>query len=168
MLFRSDQPLLQFFPVFTLDSREHWKELQQWLIETLVHRVFEAWLPIALLGGKLQANGRPLNPARLDRYMAVTWQARRWDWVDPRADTQSAVDRKNNFLTSPSTIIREQGKDPSEVWTETARDMRAMVDALVAEGFPDDQARELVMLSMGRQPDKKPAPPKAPDEPPTP
>lgn len=138
----------------TLDSREHWKELQQWLVESLVQRVFEAWLPIALLGGKLSAGGRPLNPARVDKYMAVTWQPRRWDWVDPRADTQSAVDRKNNFLTSPSTIIREQGKDPGDVWAETARDLRAMVDALVAEGFPEDQARELVMLSMGRQPQK--------------
>lgn len=148
----------------TLDSREHWKELQQWLIETLCARTFEAWLPIALLGGKLTAGGRPLNPSRMDKYTAVTWQARRWDWVDPRADTQSAVDRKNNFLTSPSTIIREQGKDPSEVWVETARDMRAMVEALVAEGFKEDEARELVMLSMGRQV-PKPVPPKGKDEP---
>lgn len=147
----------------TLDSREYWKELQEWLIETIVQRVFDAWLPIALLGGKLQAKGRALNPLKLDKYSAVSWQARRWDWIDPRADTQSAVDRKNNFLTSPSAIIREQGKDPSDVWTETARDMRAMVEALQAEGFDEKAAQELVMLSMGRQPNK-PAPTKAPNE----
>src|SRR5690606_11543503 len=38
----------------TLDSREHWKELQEWLIEQLVHPVFEAWLERALLGGKIK------------------------------------------------------------------------------------------------------------------
>lgn len=150
----------------TLDSREHWKELQEWLVETLVHRVFEAWLPIALLGGKLvTSKGRVLNAATPDKYRAVTWQPRRWDWIDPNADTKSAVDRKNNFLTSPSTIIREQGKDPSAVWTETARDMRAMVDALVAEGFDQAKAEELVLLSMGRQPDKPAPAPKANNEP---
>lgn len=150
----------------TLDSREYWKELQEWLIETLCQRVFDAWLPIALLSGRLvTTKGRKLNAATPDKYTAVSWQARRWDWIDPRADTQSAVDRKNNFLTSPSAIIREQGKDPSSVWTETARDMKAMVEALVAEGFKEDDARELVMLSMGRQP-AKPTPEGTKNEPP--
>lgn len=142
----------------TLDSREHWKELQEWLVEVFVSRVYRAWLSVALLSGRIVTSaGRPLPPARIDRYQKVTWQSRRWDWIDPRADTQSAIDRKNNMLTSPSTIIREQGKDPMVVWNETARDMRSMVDALVAEGFDQSKAEELVMLSMGRQP-AKPAP----------
>lgn len=138
----------------TLDSREYWKELQEWLIETLCQRVFEAWLPIALLSGRLTNKGRALNASKLDKYSVVKWQARRWDWIDPRADTQSAVDRKNNFLASPSAIIRDQGKDPEGVWKETARDMRAMKESLIAEGFSEEKAEELVLLSMGRQPPK--------------
>lgn len=142
----------------TLDARENWKSLQEHLIETLCERVRRAWLPIALLGGRLVTpKGRVLSAANPDKFMPAEWQPRRWDWIDPNADTKSAVDRKNNFLTSPSAIIREQGKDPQDVWTETARDMRAMVDALVAEGFEQANAEELVMLSMGRQP-PKPAP----------
>lgn len=140
----------------TLDSREHWKELQQWLIETLCCRVFNAWLEYSLLANRLRgASGRPLNVTKVDKFKAAAvWQGRRWDWIDPNADTKSAVDRKNNFLTSPSAIIREQGKDPADVWTETARDMRAMLDALLAEGFDAKKAEELVFLSMGQQPPK--------------
>lgn len=147
----------------TLDSREHWKELQEWLIEQLVQPVFEAWLTYSLLAGRI--NG--LNPANLARYSAVTWQPRRWDWIDPRADNDANVSAKNNFLKSPSTIIREGGRDPGAVYAETAADVRAQIDALVAEGIPKEDAVEMVKMSFGIQP-KPPAPakppPKASDE----
>lgn len=141
----------------TLDEREHWKELQEWLIESLVQPVFDAWLPRALLMGKLVVRGRPLKPERIDRYSNVSWQARRWQWIDPGKDVEAAVDSKNNILTSPSKIIREQGQDPQTVWAESARDVRAMIDAFIAEGIDEATAKELVMLSMGR-PKPKTAP----------
>lgn len=141
----------------TLDEREHWKDLQEWLIESLIQPVFAAWLPRALLLGKLVVRGRPLRAERIDRYRTVTWQARRWQWIDPRADVQSAVDAKNNMLTSAGRVIREQGQDPQTVWAESARDVKAMIDAYVAEGLDEATAKELVLLSMGRQP-PKPAP----------
>ncbi len=141
----------------TLDEREHWKDLQEWLIETLVQPVFDAWLPRVLLSGRIQVSGRPLKAERIDRYSRISWQARRWQWIDPRADVDAAVDAKNNGLISPSTIIREQGRDPQSVWSETARDVRAMIDSYVAEGIDEKTATELVLLSMGRQP-PKPAP----------
>lgn len=144
----------------TLDSREHWKDKQQWFIETFFQRVYDAWLPRALLAGRIKVRGKPLSAARIERYSVVEFQPRRWDWIDPRADTDAAVESKNNLLKSPSAIIREQGKDPLAVWKETARDMRAQVDALVAEGFEQKKAEELVLLAMGRQPDK-PTPPAA-------
>lgn len=141
----------------TLDSREHWKELQEWLIETLVRRVSLAWLNYSLLAGKITTpTGKALPVTKVDIFAkAIAWQGRRWDWIDPRADTASAVDRKNNFLVSPSAIIQEQGRDPRDVWNQTARDMRAMADAMEAEGFDKKTATELVMLSMGRQPSKE-------------
>ncbi len=146
----------------TLDSREHWKEMQEWLIEGLHQRVFDAWLEYSLLAGRIKtANGRALTPDNLDKYRCATWQPRRWQWIDPRADVDGAVTSKNNFLKSPGEIIREQGSDPSAVWIETARDMRAQVDALTAEGFDEKDALDLVKLAMG-QPTPKPVP----DQPP--
>lgn len=141
----------------TLDEREHWKDLQEWLIEQLMQPVFEQWLPRALLAGLIKVKGGPLKPERLERYSRVAWQGRRWQWIDPRADVNASVEAKNNGLTSPSQIIREQGKDPQSVWSEAARDVRAMIDAYVAEGLDEATAKELVLLSMGKQP-TKPAP----------
>jgi lambda family phage portal protein len=117
----------------TLDEREHWKEMQEWLIETLIQPVFEAWLPRALLGGHITVKGRPLKPEHIDRYSVVSWQPRRWAWIDPRADVQAAVMSKNNLLQSPGQIIREGGRDPSDVWREIAAD----IEEMRAAGIPD-------------------------------
>lgn len=147
----------------TLDSREHWKEKQQWLIESLHKPVYKAWLKQASLRNMLKTeDGLALPIEKAGRYSAVTWQARRWQWIDPRADVDGAVEAKNNFLASPGQLIREQGRDPNTVWSETARDMRAQVDAIVSQGFSKEEATQLVMLSMGRP---VPPPPK-PDAPP--
>lgn len=141
----------------TLDSREHWKELQEWLIEQLIQPVFEAWLEYTLLTGRIAVRKKPLAPGRVDPCRDISWQPRRWQWIDPRADVDAAVESKNNFLASPGQIIRESGRDPQTVWTESARDQRAIVDAYVAEGFTKEEALELVKLSMGMQP-KPPVP----------
>lgn len=146
----------------TLDSREHWKELQEWLIEELIQPVFEAWLEYALLAGRVfTSKGRPLSAAKIDQYSVVSWQPRRWQWIDPNADVKAAVASKNNFLASAGQIIRESGRDPQTVWLESARDMRAQIDAMVAEGFKPDEALELVKLGMGMMP-KPPVPEEKP------
>lgn len=154
----------------TLDSRESWKELQEWLIESLVIPVFKAWLPYALLSGRIKTEkgNRPLDPSKLAMYSKVSWQARRWDWIDPRADSDAAVTSKNNFLKSPSAIMREQGRDPGTVWAECAADMASMRNEMIANGFTDEQAMDLLKVGFGLQP-KPPVPtekpkPKASDE----
>ncbi|PUE21856.1 phage portal protein [Limnohabitans sp. MMS-10A-192] len=119
----------------TLDEREHWKEMQEWLIEALIQPVFEAWLPRALLGGHIQVKGRPLKAERIDRYSVVSWQPRRWQWIDPRADVDAAIAAKNQMLLSPGQIIREQGRDPSDVWREIAADIQEMKAAGIPEEF---------------------------------
>lgn len=143
----------------TLDEREHWKELQEWLIETLCQPVFEAWLPRALLGGHISVKGRPLKPERIDRYGEIAWQGRRWQWIDPQADVNAAVASKNNLLMSPGQIIREQGKDPSSVWREIAADIEEMRKA----GIPDDFIKASILdknlqaITAGENAGKKPA-----------
>lgn len=124
-----------------LDEREHWKELQEWLIESLCMPVFEAWLPRVLLAGKITVKGRPLKAERVDRYSEVAWQPRRWAWIDPQADVNAAVTSKNNLLMSPGQIIREQGKDASQVWREIAADIEEMRKA----GIPEDYIKASIL-----------------------
>lgn len=119
----------------TLDEREHWKEIQQWLIESFVQPLFDEWLPRALLVGvTIPGSGGTLRPTMIDKYRAVKWQPRRWQWVDPRADVDAAIKSKNSFLASPGQLIREQGKDPNEVWREVGRD----IEQMKAAGIPDE------------------------------
>jgi lambda family phage portal protein len=119
----------------TLDEREHWKELQEWLIETLIEPVFMQWLPRALLSGRIKTpQGGTLRADRLTKYQAVEWQPRRWDWIDPNADVKAAIASKEHLLASPGQIIRDRGRDPQAVWQEIARD----IEAMRAAGIPEN------------------------------
>lgn len=126
-----------------LDEREHWKDLQEWLIEALIERVYRNWLKVALLSGRIMANGKPLRADRLQAYQAVSWQPRRWAWIDPRADVASAVEMKNNLMGSFGQFIRDQGRDPQTVWREIAEDIAQMRDA----GIPEDY----ILQAMGQK-----------------
>ncbi|WP_228368219.1 phage portal protein, partial [Klebsiella pneumoniae] len=95
----------------TLDEREHWKELQQWLIETIVVPVYEEWLRFSLLAGAIKVKGRPLPAEKISAYRQVEWQGRRWAWIDPRADNDANIAAMRAGLKSPSQIIRESGRD---------------------------------------------------------
>lgn len=117
-----------------LDERDHWMDLQEWLIETLVDRVYQSALEPSLLLGLVTNNKIRLRPERISKYRNVLWQARRWAWVDPTKDVKAEVDSKNNLLTSPSEIIRRRGDDPDTVWRTYASDIQSMKDA----GVPDD------------------------------
>lgn len=118
----------------TLDEREHWKELQEWLVEALIAPVYDRWISRALLEGRISIAGRPLPAAKRAKFAVASWQPRRWDWIDPNADVKAAVAAKDNLLISPSQIIRDRGHDPQTVWREIARDIEDMRDA----GIPED------------------------------
>ncbi|MEC8887356.1 MAG: phage portal protein [Pseudomonadota bacterium] len=136
----------------TLDEREHWKELQQWLIDSLIEPVFQHWLEYVLLKGMIKKNGvKSFNALDIERLSQVTWQPRRWAWIDPSSEVTAAEKSKNNMLTSPSAIIREQGKDPQMVWAEAARDVKNMIDEYVKQGISEEFAQEMVLNSMGKK-----------------
>lgn len=122
-----------------LDSRDHWMELQEWLIEQLLEPVFQAWLPRALLKGIAVpgTNGAALRPERIEKYREHSWQARRWDWVDPDKDSKTAARDISNKIKSPSQVIRERGGDPRTVWRQWAADRAAMIEAGIPEALVD-------------------------------
>ena len=118
----------------TLDAREHYKELQEWLIETLARPVREAHLSWRVLNGKLLVKGRAVTADKLPACRMASWQPRRWTWIDPRADVVAALASMRGGLTSPSQVIREQGRDPETVYSEIAADIAAMTEA----GIPQE------------------------------
>jgi len=130
----------------TLDERETWRDLQEWMIEDLMQPVFDAWLPRALLAGLITTdNGKSLNPVQLSKYSEVLWQPRRWAWIDPVSDVKASVAAKNAMLKSPSELIRDGGQDPEEVWTQTAQDISTQLEYLRKAGLSEKAAENLVM-----------------------
>ncbi|WP_299084130.1 phage portal protein [uncultured Ruegeria sp.] len=118
-----------------LDERDHWMDLQEWLVEMLIDRIYQGALRQSLLRGLVVHGGIRLRPENVARYENVHWQGRRWAWVDPKKDIEAEVAAKDNMLTSPSEIIRKQGRDPETVWRTYAADIRAMEDAGIPEKF---------------------------------
>lgn len=105
-----------------LDEREHWKGLQEWFISTYVSPIFDKWLKYSLLASKIKCNGGCLKPDRLEKYKNVSWTVRRWSWVDPVKDINSASISVQNGFRSRSDVIRELGHDPDDVWEEIEKE----------------------------------------------
>lgn len=98
-----------------LEDREAWKLLQGWVIESFCMPVYKEWLRMSLLSGSITVAGRPLRSARYDKFKRVTWQPKRWAWVDPQKEMKGhgeALDRK---LKSPQQVMGEMGLNVDEV-----------------------------------------------------
>lgn len=111
------------------EDRELYKTLQNWIVDDFYKQVFKHLLPSALLvananpnSGILSVSGRPLKLNRIEKYQRVSWQARRWQSVDPQKDTKANIDAIENRMKSRSSIIREDGRDPDEVFAEIERE----------------------------------------------
>ena len=105
-----------------LDEREVWKGLQKWFKTNFTERVHGAWLKFSLLASRIKCGSGFLKPERYEKYKDVTWTMRRWSWVDPVKDVNSAAISVQNGFRSRSDVIREQGRDPQEVWTEIEKE----------------------------------------------
>lgn len=106
-----------------LDEREVWKGIQELFIEQWNDWIFERWLKRALVAQAITVSGKPLRFDRIEKYKAVSWQGRRWGWIDPQAEmaaNQMAIAMR---IKTRSEVIREtSGRDSADVWTEFARD----------------------------------------------
>lgn len=134
----------------TLDERENWKELQEWMIEQMIQKIFAEWLKRALLGGFIKVNGRPISATRLlEIEDNVDWQARRWAWIDPVSDVKANAESVAKGFNSASRVIRESGNDPETIWQERARDIKKQIDYHIAQGTSKETAEKLVLLGAG-------------------
>jgi lambda family phage portal protein len=102
-----------------LDERETWKLLQEWFIDSFLERLYIDWLEVVIFKpGIFTTNGR-LSVEKIDKYKTVTFQGKRWPWVDPMKDVQAAILAVDNGLRSRSDVIRETtGREPEDVWKE--------------------------------------------------
>jgi lambda family phage portal protein len=109
-----------------LEDRDHWRALQQFLIENLHQPVFEAWLEMAVLGGALNLPFYETDP---ERYRAIRWMPRGWAWVDPAKEVQAYKDAVRCGFKTLGEVVAEQGGDLEELLMARAAEL-AMTDDL--------------------------------------
>ena len=124
-----------------LQERDLWMMLQDWFIEAFLQPLFDRWLYVQLALGRLtEFTGSQYTPERIGALERVTWQARRWPWVDPLKDMQANREAIDLRVTSISRIIREQGEDPEEVWQELANDREMLASLGLEQTAPSASA----------------------------
>jgi len=105
-----------------LEERAVWMTLQNWFIDSFVADVWGTWLEMSLTLGVIN-----LPSFKIDKFNSPTWRPKRWSWVDPKKDIESAILSVKAGVNSPQQIAAEQGRDFAEVLEEikAAQDMAA-------------------------------------------
>lgn len=95
------------------DEQDHWSALQQWFIEQWMERVFQAWLPSAVLSGGLQIPNYDVSKAEEHK-----WGPRRWVSPDPVKDITAFEKELALGVNSRTRYTNGRGDDLWEIWDE--------------------------------------------------
>lgn len=93
----------------TLNEREASKMDQAWFGDDAFGPMFEIFLRMGLLYGAI-----PFGLAEFNRLNAPEFKFRRWQWVDPRNDAETAVLLIENKLRTRAQIIADMSSDDFE------------------------------------------------------
>ena len=137
-----------------LEDREHWRVIQNYLIENFHTRVFRAWLEMAVLSGELPLPDYELRP---ERYDTPRWMPRGWSWVDPLKEVKAYREAEQAGYMSKSQIVAQNGGDYDDTITEIAREQQFAADLDVTLDRDILDPMVLAMSSDAAQPPSTPA-----------
>jgi len=101
-----------------LEERDHYRNLQQFVVEHFVRPVFNAWLSSAM---ELNTFGIPVR--QYDRFAdAAQFRGKAWSWVDPQKEMNSAIMGLKAGILSIQDVASQYGKDTEELMAQIARD----------------------------------------------
>ncbi len=112
-----------------LNEREMWMVLQDWLITSFVQPLYEEWLAINLLTGKItfEMSGKALPADRYEKFRSASrFQGRRWAWVDPAKEADANAKLLETGLTSRTRLAAEQGEEFDDILDELAQEKVVM------------------------------------------
>lgn len=95
------------------EEQEQWMALQQWFEDQWCERVFEAWLPAAVLSGALVIPNYDISKAAQHR-----WQPRSWVSPKPLEDAEVAEIEIGLGINSRQRIAAKRGDDLWDIWDE--------------------------------------------------
>ena len=91
--------------------------IQRFLVDHLLERIYPTWLRWTLTVGNTF-----IYPTKLDKFQRVTFQGRRWNWIDPLKEENANSRALLNRTTSRHQICRQQGLDYDDIQEELKRE----------------------------------------------
>lgn len=119
-----------------LDERDCWKTIQALVSECLMETTYNDWLEMSLLRGAIGN----LPASKIGKFRAPTWQPRRWQWVDPKNDIETAALSVELGVKSRRQIAAEQGDDVDDIFLELQAEKERMAELGIASVEPDKNA----------------------------
>ena len=99
----------------SLEDRDNWKVLQNWVIEHFCRPVFEQWLIMAITSGRLN-----LPISEFDKFNKPVWRSRGWAWVDPLKENHANQIAIRCNTKTRNQIAADQGMDIEEIFSQLA------------------------------------------------
>jgi lambda family phage portal protein len=106
-----------------LETRAHYKTLQQYMIEKLCQPIYERWVEMAVMSGQLRMPAFDMDP---DRYYECKWIAPAAQFVDPQKEAEAYKSMIRSGIMTLSQVIALHGGDFEEVMRQRAHELATM------------------------------------------
>ncbi len=107
-----------------LEERENWMRWQEMVRGSGCDPIYRAWIAVQVELMRTVVHDGPVFP----KFSDVLFQPRRWAWVDPKSESVANANAVEMGSKTVSSIIRESGGDPDEVFDERAEELKKMRD----------------------------------------
>ena len=102
----------------TLEDRDHFKMMQNFMIDHFIDHVYRAWLEMAMTVGRIN-----LPMTKYDLFAdQVIYRPRGFNWVDPQKEITANVLALNNGIVSLQDIHAHYGRDTEDVFEQIDRE----------------------------------------------
>jgi lambda family phage portal protein len=106
-----------------IETRAHYRTLQQYVIERLCQPVYEKWMDMAVLAGELRVPAFDLDP---DRYYESKWVAPAAQFVDPQKEAEAYKSLIRSGIMTLSQVIALHGGDFEETMRQRQHELATM------------------------------------------
>ena len=106
-----------------LETRAHYRTLQQYLIDNLCQPIYERWMEMAVMSGAVRAPGFDIDP---DRYYESKWIAPAAQFVDPQKEAEAYKSLVRSGIMTLSQVIALHGGDFEETMRQRQHELATL------------------------------------------
>jgi lambda family phage portal protein len=128
-----------------LETRAHYRTLQQYLIESLCQEVYSKWLEMAVMSGTLDLAGYDSDP---ERYEECKWIPPAAQFVDPQKEAAAYKDLIRSGVMTLSQVIALYGGDFDDQMRQRQRELELAKElGVVLDSDPSQVSEQGYMQS---------------------